>query len=113
MNEQGKSGLDAVLGKTRLTLGDIMATAYQMCQKDNSLANAKITFSFDATNGNLDCVVWKSDKEAYSLFSNNPTDSRNKDFQVIVKYPISEEDRKAIAKLSEGLEPNTVKRVKP
>lgn len=98
--------------KTRLTLGDIMTAAHQMCQKDNSLVNAKITFSFDATNGNLDCVVWKSNKEAYSLFSNNPTDSRNKDFQVVVKYQLSEEDRKSVAKLAEGLEPNTVKRVK-
>lgn len=111
MNEQGKSDLNTVLEKTQLTLGDIMATAYQMYQKDNSLLSAKIIFSFDSTNGNLDCAVWKSNTEVYSLFSNNSTDPRNKDFQVIVKTPLSEEDRKSIAKAAEGMKPNTIKRV--
>lgn len=115
MNEQGKSDLNTdlntVLEKTQLTLGDIMATAYQMYQKDNSLLSAKIIFSFDTTNGNLDCCVWKSDTEVYSLFSNDSADPRNKDFQVIAKVPLSEEDRKIVAKAAEGLKPNTVKRV--
>lgn len=111
MNEQGKSDLNTVLEKTQLTLGDIMATAYQMYQKDNSLLSAKIIFSFDSTNGNLDCCVWKSDTEVYSLFSNNSADPRNKDFQVIVKIPLSEEDHKIIAKAAEGMKPNTIKRV--
>lgn len=111
MNEQGKSDLNTVLEKTQLTLGDIMATAYQMYQKDNSLLSAKIIFSFDSTNGDLDCCVWKSDTEVYSLFSNDSADPRNKDFQVIVKIPLSEEDHKIIAKAAEGMKPNTIKRV--
>ena len=111
MNEQGKSDLNSVLEKTQLTLGDIMASAYQMYQEDNSLLSAKIIFSFDITNGNSDCCVWKSDTEVYSLFSNDSADPRNKDFQVIVKTPLSEEERKIIAKAIEGLKPNTVKRV--
>ena len=111
MNEQGKLDLNTVLERTQLTLGDILGSAYSLCKKDQSLANAKILFSFDLKSGNLECCVWKSDTEIYSLFSNGSTDSRHKDFQVLVRMPISEEDRKVISKVAEGMKPNTVKRV--
>lgn len=51
MNEQGKSDLNTVLEKTQLTLGDIMASAYQLYQKDNSLIDSKIVFHLIARMG--------------------------------------------------------------
>lgn len=111
MNEQGKMNLKQVMERTTLTLGDIASEMAALYEQDKSLLNGKILISFDATNGNLDCLVWKSDSEAYSLFSNDSNDKRQKDFQVIVKFPISNEDKKIVEKIVKDMKPNTIKRI--
>lgn len=99
MNEQGKLNLEQVMERTTLTLGDIASEMAALYEHDKSLLNGKILISFDMTNGDLNCVVLKSDTEAYSLFSNDPNDKRQKDFQVMVKFPVSNEDKKVVEKI--------------
>ena len=103
--------LNKILKYTNFTLKDILGAAYELYKHDPSTADSPILFYFDATNGNLTCIVKKSETEIYSLFTNDRNDSRHKDFQVLMKFIPSEEDKKVVSKLVEGMEPNTVKRV--
>ena len=106
-NEQ----LDKIMEHTNFTLKDLLGAGYGLYKHDPSTADAPILFYFDATNGNLTCIVRKNETEIYSLFTNDRDSSHNKDFQVLMKFVPSEEDKKVVSKLAEGMEPNTVKRV--
>lgn len=102
--------LNKILETTNFTLKDILGAAYGLYKHDQATADAPILFHFDATNGNLTCIVRKSETEIYSLFTNDRNDSRHKDFQVFMKFVPLEEDKKVVSKLVEGMKPNTVKR---
>ena len=97
--------------KTRLTLGDILAAAVSLYKADPECLTAKIIFDFDATNGDLNCVVWKSENDVFSLFSNNKDDPRHKDFMVRVRYRLSEAEKKAISNVTKDMKVGDVKRV--
>lgn len=103
--------LNKTLEYTNFTLKDILEAAYGLYKYDPGTADSPIFFHFDATNGNLTCIVRKSETEIYSLFTNDKNDSRHKDFQVFMKFIPSEEDKKVVSKLVEGMPPNTIKRV--
>ena len=101
--------LNKTLEYTNFTLKDLLGAGYGLYQHDPTTADAPILFHFDATNGDLTCIVRKSETEIYSLFTNNRDDPRHKDFQVLMKFIPSEEDKKVVSKLVEGMEPNTVR----
>ena len=103
--------VNKILEYTNFTLKDILGAAYELYKHDPETADSPILFYFDATNGNLTCLVRKSETEIYSLFTNDKIDPRHRDFQVLMKFIPSEEDKKVVSKLVEGMEPNTVKRV--
>ncbi len=101
--------LNKIMERTNFTLKDLLGAGYGLYKHDPDTANAPIFFYFDATNGNLTCIVRKSETEIYSLFTNDRNDSRHKDFQVFMKFIPSEKDKKVVSKLVEGMPPNTVK----
>jgi len=105
-NEQ----LDKIMECTNFTLKDLLGASYGLYKHDPGTADSPILFYFDATNGNLTCLVRKSETEIYSLFTNDRNDPRHKDFQVFMKFIPSEEDKKVVSKLVDGMPPNTVKR---
>lgn len=102
--------LNKTLETTNFTLKDILGAAYGLYKHDPATADSPILFHFDATNGNLTCIVRKSETEIYSLFTNDKNDSRHKDFQVFMKFIPSDEDKKIVSKLVKGMKPNIVKR---
>ncbi len=102
--------LNKIMEHTNFTLKDLLGAGYGLYKHDPGTADAPILFHFDATNGNLTCIVRKSETEIYSLFTNDKNDSRHKDFPVFMKFTPSEEDKKVVSKLVEGMPPNTVKR---
>ena len=59
--------LNKTLEYTNFTLKDILGACYGLYKHDPGTANAPILFHFDATNGNLTCIVRKSETEIYSL----------------------------------------------